>query len=366
MGKLTPEMHSKILEAYAADPSYTKVAKKYGMDWRTVKSHISCTKVNNNKALNVASEDGKVTASNVQTAPRRSKKSNQNLAFKSFEDGNGLITTIIRYNLTWEEGHQYFEDYQEGKCSDEFFRRYKENEQKLRSLLDLDDIIETENRGPISRYTHEIKCIGGIIKAKEEFAVWNNHVNQIMSKYQQTNQQSTALQSQILSSENKLKDLNKLIEEKGRQITALDGHLKEISDVEAKRKAELEELNNEKNSIKEEITSLIVRKSAESVQNHRWMLNIFYLSTISAFSKNPESIGFFIKILTSTNHKEVDAYLRYASAMLEPMIEQYYTSWIAAVAEEALDEVQRKTEGPKLSIFSTEMKPTDPVTHGVG
>ena len=40
MGHLTPEMYQKIVEVYAENPSYERVASELKIDWRTVRKAV--------------------------------------------------------------------------------------------------------------------------------------------------------------------------------------------------------------------------------------------------------------------------------------------------------------------------------------
>ena len=75
MGTLTPEMDAEIKAKYAAIKSYKSVAAELGLNWKTVKAHV--TKNGQNRGKNAASPSREGVATNQEQEQDRAHEQNR-------------------------------------------------------------------------------------------------------------------------------------------------------------------------------------------------------------------------------------------------------------------------------------------------
>ncbi len=126
LGRLTEEMKERIRKSYRESPSYTKVAKDLGLNWRTVRNHVKHIPVEEQPAEEV-----------VDVAPQ---------AYKLFRSGKSPLDVAIILGLRSPEVEEFYSEYWRLRRQYRLWEIYQElcDSNYLRDFLELYRIMKNK------------------------------------------------------------------------------------------------------------------------------------------------------------------------------------------------------------------------------
>jgi hypothetical protein len=345
MGKLTPEKDAEIKAKYAEIKSYKLVADKLGIDWKTVKAHVSRNSQKDGgkehpaaiiegkkgeEAANSSAHEESAMHQRLQVQeqtqeqyhqqpkqpqtlqqseqPTRTQHNNQQKQKKSpfartlslFEKGQNPVQVAFSLDLTFEEVEQYYAQYGRLQGLRTFFEICHGPHETLNAILELHKKMLRADMDP-AKTVQQLQYIGPIENASITYQRLKEGSQKLQVEIQerekknaglalaagQLKAQSETLQNNIAASRGQLKALDNQCREKQAALVQLQSSESKIYAQIKSARAMLNDLTAKNGPIQTQIREDAEKKAYDVLNNNELVLGTCVAAAISVMMQDP-------------------------------------------------------------------------------
>jgi len=331
MGTLTPEMDAEIKARYAVIKSYKSVAAELGLNWKTVKVHV--TKNSQNRGENAASP----SRENVATQPEQDRSQEQDRqqltqshlsqiteqehpfplqeenrlqkgrdkspffrALRLFERGKTPVQAAVELDLTFGDVEQYYAQYGRLCRVARFFEICQGSPATLGAILKLHEKMLKADLDP-SKTVQQLQYLGPIERASVTYQRLKEHNQNLQVEIQerekknanvalaagQLKAQVETLQKDIVASRGQLNALENQCRERKAALIPLQASESRISTQIKSARATLNELTAENWPIQTRIREDAEEKAYEVLNDNELVLGTCVAAAMSVMMQDP-------------------------------------------------------------------------------
>lgn len=331
-------MNAKIKMLYDEKPSYKLVADKLGLNWKTVKAHVTAnvnaekekelektekevmaapfeSKEQDSQAASVALSPESITMTTMSNSPQaesvprpllqRKEKNNEKSPFaralRLFEKGRTPVQAAIELDITFEDVKQYYAQYGRLQGLLTFFKICQGEPATLTSILKLHDKMLKAEMNP-TQIVRQLDYVGPIERTAETYQRLKESSQKLEAEVQEKGKKNADLdadagqlkvrfdsfQNKITVSRGQQNTLDQQCRQKQAAIDQIRAtQLKSNAQVKSAR-ATFDELTAEQDGpIQIKIKEVMAKEADEVLNNNKWVFDTSVAAGISIMMQNP-------------------------------------------------------------------------------
>lgn len=250
MGRTTPEMSKKIQEEYAKYPNYSAVAKKLGLDWKTIRTHVSAAP---------RQPDIRPAGSSIQAGA----SSKAALAYGMFQQGYDCLQVALELGEEGQVVEKWFSDYLRLTNLSELQAVYEETKGtgSLATLLELNRIMYDRVMTP-EEFADDLDQLRDIRNRGDELERLENHIALAEADIHDTDNQLHETNRKLSEATKKLENADRTLKEKERRI---QNTARQCQALELRKSALDQQIRNTDTTRLQQTVRQIVQREANSV-----------------------------------------------------------------------------------------------------